>query len=112
MEPAFDAAIRQEYEEVLRRPEFRLPSARIDDILAAFDQFAFVVAAAAPWSIPLPDRDDEPFLAVARASASVLITGNLRHFPLRVRGGVTVQSPREFVDSLKLSLIGSVDGLP
>lgn len=103
LEPAFDAAIRQEYEEVLRRREFQFPPVRIDDVLAAFDQFAFVVAAAAPWPIPLPDRDDEPFLTVARASASVLVTGNLRHFPLRVRGGVTVLSPREFVDRLKLN---------
>lgn len=103
LEPAFDAAIRQEYEEVLRRREFQFPPVRIDDVLAAFDQFAFVVAAAAPWPIPLPDRDDEPFLTVARASASVLVTGNIRHFPLRVRGGVTVLSPREFVDRLKLN---------
>ena len=103
LEPAFDGAIRQEYEEVLRRPDFQFAPAHIDDILAALDQFAFVVAAAAPWPIPLPDRDDEPFLAVARACASVLVTGNLRHFPLRARGGVTVLSPREFVDRLKLN---------
>ena len=101
LEPVFDAAIRQEYEEVLRQPEFRFPSARIDDVLAALDRFAFVVAAVAPWPVSLPDRDDEPFLAVAQASASVLVTGNLRHFPLRVRGGVTVLSPGEFVERLK-----------
>jgi len=102
LEPAFDAAIREEYEEVLRRPEFRFPAARINDILAALDQFAFVVAAAPPWLIPLPDRDDEPFLAVARASSSVLVSGNLRHFPVRTRGGVTVLSPREFIERIKL----------
>ncbi|MBI2320348.1 MAG: putative toxin-antitoxin system toxin component, PIN family [Betaproteobacteria bacterium] len=105
LEPALDGAIRQEYEEVLRRPEFGFLPARIDDILAALDQFGFVVAAAAPWPIPLSDRDDEPFLAVARASACVLVTGNLRHFPLRARGGVTVLSPREFVDRLKLNTL-------
>jgi putative PIN family toxin of toxin-antitoxin system len=105
LEPAFDDAIRQEYEEVFRRPEFAFPPARIDDVLAALDQFGFVVAAATPWSIPLPDRDDEPFLAVARASASVLVTGNLRHFPLSARGGVSVLSPREFVDLLRLDKV-------
>jgi putative PIN family toxin of toxin-antitoxin system len=103
VELAFDAAIRQEYEEVLRRPEFGFHPARVDDILAALDQFAFVVAAAAPWPIALPDADDEPFLAVARASASVLVTGNLRHFPARARGGVSVLTPRGFVESLKPS---------
>ena len=101
LELAFDAAIRQEYEEVMRRPEFRFPPARVDDLLAAVDQFGFVVAAAAPWPIALLDRDDEPFVAVARASASVLVTGNLRHFPIHARGGVTVLSPREFVDRLR-----------
>jgi putative PIN family toxin of toxin-antitoxin system len=101
LEPAFDGAIRQEYEEVLRRPEFQFPSARIDDILAALDQFGFVVAAPPPWPSALPDPDDEPFLAVAAASASVLVTGNLRHFPLRVRGGVSVLSPRELMDRLR-----------
>ena len=101
LEPMFNGAIRQEYEEVLRRPEFRFPSAYIDDILAALDQFGFVVAAPPPWPITLPDPDDEPFLAVAAVSASVLVTGNLRHFPVRVRGDVTVLSPRELMDRLK-----------
>ncbi|HUH91852.1 MAG TPA: putative toxin-antitoxin system toxin component, PIN family [Casimicrobiaceae bacterium] len=101
LELAFDAAIRQEYEEVMRRPEFRFPQPRIDEILAALDRFSIVVAAAPPWPIPLPDRDDEPFLAVAQASASVLVAGNLRHFPARARGGITVLSPRELVDQLR-----------
>lgn len=98
LELAFDAAIRHEYEEVLRRAEFGFEPARIDEVLAALDQFAFVVTAAPPWPVRLSDRDDEPFLAVALASASVLVTGNLRHFPSRARGSVTVLSPREFVD--------------
>ena len=106
LEPAFDAAIREEYEEVLRRPEFRFPTTLVEDLLAALDQTGFVVAAAAPWPEPLPDPDDAPFLAVAAASASVLITGNLRHFPTRARRDVVVLTPREFVEHLKLSKPG------
>jgi uncharacterized protein len=49
----------------------------------------------------LPDRDDEPFLAVAAATGSILVTGNVRHFPARARHGVRVQTPRELVDSLR-----------
>jgi putative PIN family toxin of toxin-antitoxin system len=101
LEPAFNDAIRQEYDEVLRRPEFGFPSARISEILAALDQFGFVVAAPPPWPISLPDPDDEPFLTVAAASASVLVTGNLRQFPRRVRGVVAVLSPRELVDHVR-----------
>lgn len=102
LELAFDAAIRQEYVEVMRRPEFHFPREVIDDILAALDRFGLVVPATPPWPMPLPERDDEPFLAVAGATRSILVTGNLRHFPARARGGVTVLSPREFIDQLAL----------
>ncbi len=73
----------------------------MDDLLAAIDRFAFLVAAVPPCSQPLPDPDDEPFLAVAAATGSVLVTGNVRHFPARARQGVRVQTPRELVDSLR-----------
>lgn len=102
-EPAFDMAIREEYEDVLRRPEFEFPAARVDDLLAALDQFAFHVAAPSPWPITIPDRDDGPFLSVAAATASVLVNGNLRHFPPGCRQGVDVVTPREFVDRFNAS---------
>lgn len=101
LEPAFDMAIRQEYGEVLRRPEFQFPPAQMEALLVALDQFGFHVAAAPPWPIALPDPDDEPFLAVAAAAASVLVTGNLRHFPVSSRQGVIVLTPREFVNRIK-----------
>jgi len=101
LEPAFDAAMREEYEGVLRRAEFRFPITLVEDLLAALDQTGFIVAGAAPWPEALPDPDDAPFLAVAAASASVLITGNLRHFPTRSRRDVVVLTPREFVENLK-----------
>jgi putative PIN family toxin of toxin-antitoxin system len=98
LELAFDMAIRQEYEDVLRRPEFAFSPEAVLDLLAVVDQFGFHVAAAPPCPSPLPDPDDEPFLAVARATGSTLDTGNLRHYPPRRRHGVTVQTPREVVD--------------
>jgi putative PIN family toxin of toxin-antitoxin system len=101
LEPVFDMAIRQEYEDVLQRPEFRFPAAQVEGLLAALDQFGFHVTAPPPWPVALPDADDEPFLAVAAATASVLITGNLRHFPVRARQGVAVLTPREFLDRVK-----------
>ncbi|MGQ0652195.1 MAG: putative toxin-antitoxin system toxin component, PIN family [Betaproteobacteria bacterium] len=98
LEPAFGEAIRHEYDEVLHRPEFGFPRAAIDDILAALDQFGFVVAAATPWPVRLPDPDDAPFLAVAKASAGILVTGNLRHFPASARRSVVVLTPRQLMD--------------
>jgi len=102
LELAIDGAIRQEYEEVLRRPEFGFPTTRLDDVLDAIDRLALIVTAPPRWPVELPDRDDEPFLSVARASGSVVVNGNLRHFPARARWGVTVLSPRQFVDQLQL----------
>ena len=96
-----DMAIREEYEDVLRRPEFRFDPGKVDDLLGAIDRFALLVAAAPPCPEPLPDPDDEPFLAAAAATGSILVTGNLRHFPPRARRGVPVQTPRELVDRLR-----------
>jgi predicted nucleic acid-binding protein len=101
LELALDAAIRDEYEDVLRRPEFQFPENRVDDLLHAIDRCAFWTAAAPPIPLPLPDPDDEPFLAVAAVTGSVLVTGNLRHFPTRCRGGVTVRTPREFFEEMR-----------
>ena len=58
-----------------------------------------------PLGTALPDRDDEPFLEVAVAAnaetpddAVRLVTGNSKHFPEESRQGVTVVSPRFFID--------------
>ena len=64
---------------------------------------------------PLPDSDDEAFLEVAIASvADYLITGNARHFPVRLRSGIQAVSPAEFVEILsdKASLISFCCGKP
>jgi predicted nucleic acid-binding protein len=101
VELAIDDRIRGEYEEVLRRPELRLTPALVEPLLSAIDEFALYAPAAEPCAVPLPDPADEPFLAVAAATASLLVTGHLRHFPARCRAGVEVLSPREFVDRLR-----------
>src|SRR5947207_5616901 len=103
LEPVFDMAIRHEYEDVLRRPEFKFPAQHIDELLGALDQFAFHVVASGPWPIELPDPDNEPFLAAAAATGAVLVTGNIRHFPVASRRGVTVLTPRQFVERMKMS---------
>ena len=98
---AFNAAIRQEYEDVLLRPEFRFSKPRVEALLAVVDRFGLWVAAVPPWRVALPDPDDEPFLGVAAVTGSVLVTGNLRHFPARCREGVSVLTPRELVDRIR-----------
>jgi len=73
----------------------------VSGLLSAVDQFGFQVAAAPPCPAPLPDPDDEPFLAVAAAIDGVLVTGNLKHFPAHARGEVSVLTPRQLVDKLR-----------
>jgi predicted nucleic acid-binding protein len=42
-----------------------------------------------------------PFVEVAAAAAAVLVTGNTRHFPKKACEGVTVVSPKEFLELLR-----------
>jgi len=102
LELALSMAIRQEYEEVLARPELRFPKAEVETLLSVVDRFALWMAAVPPWPIALPDPDDEPFIALAEATGSVLVTGNLRHFPAGSRRGVEVLTPRELVEQLRV----------
>lgn len=54
----------------------------------------------APWPHSIPDPNDAPLLALAHSTGAWLITGNLKHFPDKSRGGVTVLSPAEYLAHL------------
>jgi len=97
LELCLDARILFEYREVLKRPRFKID---LDDMEAFLEQIEACghPVAASPLSRGLPDRDDEPFLEVAVASAAqCLVTGNPRHFPRNRRQGMVVVTPREFL---------------
>ena len=91
---AADDRIEAEYRDVLARSKFGIDRARRDAFLAILQFQEHVVAL--PWAHrPPPDEDDVMFLEVAlHTSARTLVTGNVRHFPPRCRGPVTVWSPR------------------
>jgi len=98
-EPAlcFDARILSEYSDVLKRPKFRFEPDKVDALLD-FIAVRGQAVAAYPLPEPLPDPDDDPFLAVAIAGqVACLVTGNRTHFPARLRQGVPLLSPREFL---------------
>jgi predicted nucleic acid-binding protein len=59
--------------------------------------------AAVPLLAELPGHGDMPFLEVAASAGATLITGNTRHYPKRSRLGVTVLTPREFLELLRRS---------
>lgn len=96
------ASIVAEYREVLNRPKFRpkgFPPAWLPRLL----QVAFHEAEPAFWLIPGPDVDDLVFLALAKATGAVLVTGNLGHFPEAIRDGVDVCTPGEYLARYRAS---------
>ncbi len=93
-----DARLLGEYAEVLRRPRFAFDGELVSALL---DQtfHAGILVSASPLVASLPDPDDVAFLEVAIAgNAECLITGNLKHYPSSSRQGITVLSPRDFLD--------------
>lgn len=100
MRIAFDDRIAIEYEEVLSRPRFGFTKGQVERVLAIlpFQESVSPV----PWPHnPSLDPADTMFLEVAAAAGCPLITGNLRHFPESCRGGVTVLSPSDWLESLR-----------
>ncbi|MPZ20843.1 MAG: putative toxin-antitoxin system toxin component, PIN family [Luteitalea sp.] len=97
---AYDSRIIAEYRDVLARTELKLSPERVNRVLFAI-QDAGVLVTPLPWPVALPDADDEPFLASAKAAGAPLVTGNLRHYPTASRCGVTVLSPRQFLETLR-----------
>jgi len=93
-----DARILFEYEDVLRRPCFKMDHKMIGVVMEYIEATA-EVHNAAPLQHFLPDPDDHPFLEVAiAANADCLITGNIKHFPVDARHGIRVMTPREFLN--------------
>lgn len=102
---AFDARMLSEYRDVLLRPKFSFNPTRVRILLEALEHEG--IAVAAPFlDTPLPDPGDRKFLEVASALEphATLVTGNLRHFPLELRGQVRVLAPRDFLEQSHLQV--------
>ncbi len=94
----FDTRIMEEYEEVLKRPEFTFSNEDITTLLDFLQENGEVISSL-PLIDRLPDPDDEPFLEVALSGRTdVLVTGNIKHYPAELRCGVKVTVPTEFLD--------------
>lgn len=101
IELCVDARILLEYDDVLHRPKFDIDPHSVD-VVMEYIQNTSDFHATSPLDRPLPDEDDNPFLEVALSSAAeCLVTGNLKHFPMRCRAGVRVLSPKQFLDEFR-----------
>jgi putative PIN family toxin of toxin-antitoxin system len=93
----YDPRILAEYRDVLARPRLGILPQLAAEVLRFLEESGQPVVAR-PWPYPLPDPDDEPFLAIAEAGcADGVVTGNLRHFPVASRAGVQLWSPQDFL---------------
>ena len=103
--PLYDQRILREYRVVLVRPtltRIHLPDAMV--LLDFIDKRGAEVEGAC-CARRLPDPTDQPFADVAfSGKADLLITGNIRHFP--VGDLIRVVTPRQWLD-LKASLQGA-----
>ena len=88
-----------EYREVVRRAKFRrygFPPGWLEFLI----EESLRLPDPAPSAKLEPDPKDKPFLALAHVAGAWLVTGNLKHFPVGVRDGITVISPAEYLERL------------
>jgi predicted nucleic acid-binding protein len=95
-----DDRIVSEYEEVLARQELALPPHEVSIVLRRI-RFQAEWAMVAPSHVVqgLPDADDALFAECALALGCPLVSGNIRHFPAKAIGSLTLLAPRQFVDA-------------
>lgn len=89
----------EEYRTVVRRSKFAaygFPPLWLEPLIDATLHLPDPEA----WPLPMPDPKDAPFLALAWAAGAWLVTGNLKHFPVKARARVTVISPADYLAHL------------
>ena len=90
--------IMTEYRAVMRRPKHQHAHEVLNDVVDDIEKVAVWVEPLTT-SFGLLDPDDEIFLQTAVAGrASVLVTGNRKHFPAASYGGVQILSPAAFLE--------------
>ena len=98
LELCYDARILCEYQNVLAREKFPFNKAQVEDLLKQIKACGNVTTGKLLVK-RLLDPDDEPFLEVALGGkARYLVTGKLKHYPIKKREGIQVVSPAEFLE--------------
>lgn len=91
--PVITDGIFSEYGEVLRRKKFRFPEESVSVLLDEIRKKSRMIKPALS-DVELPDENDRPFLdALLTEDETILITGNLKHFPRHER----IMTARDFL---------------
>ena len=95
--PVLNAEILNEYRTVLSRPKFHLTEEIISDVLTQIEETGIFLDAQS-LEIELPDPKDRVFYEVVmeerRNEDAYLVTGNIRHFPVKP----FIVTPRQMLD--------------
>ena len=99
--PLMNEEIMTEYRDVLAREKFHFPAELVDVILKRLAASSLSVSAPSTEFPEVGDPKDRRFYAVTMsgrdAAAAVLVTGNIRHFPVKP----FVVTPAQFVAMLQ-----------
>ena len=95
--PVYNEEIINEYSAVLHRPKFCFPTESVDIAVNAIQQIGLKIDGAIITE-PITDPKDIVFYAVTlnarKQFETYLITGNIKHFPVKT----FVVTPRQFLD--------------
>ena len=95
--PVVNECIVKEYRGVLSRPKFHFTEDIINDVLDNIERQGIYVDTES-IDIELPDSKDRVFYEVVmeerKAEAAYLVTGNIKHFPVKP----FIVTPREMID--------------
>lgn len=86
-----------EYQEVLRRPRFKLEPRRIETAIEEIRRVGHVVKPAGTHSVSTHESDNRFLECAEAAEADYLVTGNARHFP-RSHKRTKIVTGRQFLD--------------
>ena len=95
--PCFCDEILYEYEIVLSRPKFKFPQYQITTLLESIKRRGMSYAVSKSTA-HMADESDRIFYDTAKESKAILITGNIKHFPLEP----FIMTPAEFMQKINL----------
>jgi putative PIN family toxin of toxin-antitoxin system len=98
-------AMLAEYEEVLRRPRFKLDPERVSRAVAEIRRIALVVHPQKKLQVTRDPEDNMVLDCAVEAEADYLVTGNTRDFPARYRA-LRVVPPIAFMAILAVQMAG------
>lgn len=93
--------ILKEYEEVLKRPHFKLRKNDVKNLMREIRQKAVLVKPDRKLHVIVFDETDNRILECAlKARADFVVTGDKTHFTLTRFNGIKIVTPREFIDEI------------